>query len=64
MDEPYIAVLCAAPFERTLAFEDEFNDNFDRWLDSLDAESREAAMAIGLAINPDQALFPVSRAGL
>ena len=60
VDEAYIAVLCAAPFERTFAFEDEFNDDFDRWLDSLDAESREAAMALGLDINPDQTLFPIS----
>ena len=69
VDEAYIAVLCAAPFERTFAFEDEFNDDFDRWLDSMDAESRETAMALGLDINPDQTLFPVSlfpisRAGL
>ena len=64
VDEAYIAVLCAAPFERTFAFEDEFNDDFDRWLDSLDAESREAAMVLGLEINPDQTLFPISLAGL
>ena len=64
VDEAYIAVLCAAPFERTFAFEDEFNDDFDRWLDSLDAESRETAMVLGLEINPDQTLFPISLAGL
>ena len=64
MDEAYIAVLCAAPFERTFAFEDEFNDDLDRWFDSMDAENRDAAMAIGLAINPDQTLFPISLASL
>ena len=60
VDEAYIAVLCAAPFERTLAFEDDFNGDRRRWFASLDAESREAAMAIGLDINPDQTLFPIS----
>ena len=60
VDEAYIAVLCAAPFERTFAFEDEFNGDFDRWLDSMDAESREEAMVLGLDINPDQTLFPIS----
>ena len=60
VDEAYIAVLCAAPFERTLAFEDDFNGDRRRWFDSLDAESREVAMAIGLDINWDQTLFPVS----
>ena len=60
VDEAYIAVLCAAPFERTLAFEDEFNGDRRRWFASLDAESREEAMAIGLDINWDQTLFPVS----
>ena len=60
VDEAYIAVLCAAPFERTLAFEDEFNGDRRRWFDSLDAESREVATAIGLDINWDQTMFPVS----
>ena len=60
VDEAYIAVLCAAPFERTFAFEDDFNGDRRRWFASLDAESREAAMAIGLDINPDQTLFPIS----
>ena len=60
VDEAYIAVLCAAPFERTLAFEDEFNGDRRRWFDSLDAEIREVAMAIGLDINWDQTMFPVS----
>ena len=60
VDEPYIAVLCAAPAERTFAFQDDFNSDFDRWLGCMDAENREAAMAIGLAINWDQTLFPVS----
>ena len=60
VDEAYIAVLCAGPFERTFAFEDDFNGDRRRWFASLDAESREAAMAIGLDINPDQTLFPIS----
>ena len=60
VDEAYIAVLCAAPAERTFAFEDEFNGDRRRWVAGLDAESREAAMAIGLDVNWDQTLFPVS----
>ena len=60
VDEAYIAVLCAAPAERTFAFEDDFNGDRRRWLAGLDAESREAARAIGLDVNWDQALFPVS----
>ena len=60
VDEPYIAVLCAAPAERTFAFEDGLNDDLDQWFAGLDVESREAAMALGLDINWDQTLFPVS----
>ncbi len=60
VDEAYIAVLCAAPFERTFAFHRSLSDARLRWFDSMDAESRESAMAIGLDINPDQAMFPIS----
>ena len=44
-------VMCAAPAERTFAFEDDFNGDRQRWLAGLDAESREAARAIGLDVN-------------
>ena len=64
VDEAYIAVLCAAPFERTLAFHRSLNGDRKRWRAGLDAESREAAMDLMLTISPDQTLFPVSRAGL
>ncbi len=64
VDEAYIAVLCAAPFERTFAFHRSLNGDRKRWRAGMDAETQEAAMAIGLAISPDQTLFPVSRAGL
>ena len=64
IDEAYIAVLCAVPAERTFAFEDGFNNDLDRWFASLDAKSREAAMALGLDINWDQTRFPVSLADL
>ncbi len=60
VDEAYIAVLCAAPFERTLAFHRSLSDDRRRWFDSMDAESREAAMDLRLSINPDQTLFPIS----
>ena len=60
VDEAYIAVLCAAPFERTLAFHRSLNGARERWRAGLDAESREAAMDLMLAINPDQTLFPIS----
>ena len=60
VDEAYIAVLCAAPFERTLAFHRSLGDDRRRWRAGMDAETQEAAMAIGLDINPDQTLFPVS----
>ena len=60
VDEAYIAVLCAAPFERTLAFGDGLNDDLRRWFASMDAESEEAARDLMLAINPDQTLFPIS----
>ena len=60
VDEAYIAVLCAAPFERTLAFHRSLNGARRRWFDSLDAETRETAMDLRLSINPDQTLFPIS----
>ena len=64
VDEAYIAVLCAAPAERTFAFGDGLNDDLDRWFATLDAHDREAAMSIGLHINWDQTRFPVSIADL
>ena len=60
VDEAYIAVLCAAPFERTLAFHRSLGGDRRRWRAGMDAETLEAAMAIGLDINPDQTLFPIS----
>ena len=60
VDEAYVAVLCAAPFERTLAFHRSLGDDRRRWRAGMDAETQEAAMAIGLDINPDQTLFPIS----
>jgi len=64
VDEAYIAVLCAAPAERTFAFGDGLNDDLDRWFATLDARDREAAMSTGLRINWDQTRFPVSIADL
>ena len=64
VDEAYIAVLCAAPAERTFAFGDGLNDDLDRWFATLDAHDREAAMGIGLHINWNQTHFPVSIADL
>ena len=64
VDEAYVAVLCAAPAERTFAFGDGLNDDLDRWFARLDAHDREAAMSIGLHINWDQTRFPVSIADL
>ena len=64
VDEAYVAVLCAAPAERTFAFGDGLNDDLDRWFATLDAHDREAAMSIGLRINWDQTRFPVSIADL
>ena len=60
VDEAYIAVLCAAPFERTFAFGDGLSGDLRRWFASMDAESEEAARDLMLAINPDQTLFPIS----
>ena len=60
IDEAYIAVLCAAPAERTFAFHRSLSDNRKRWRAGMDAKSREAAMALGLDINWDQTRFPVS----
>ena len=53
VDEAYIAVLCAAPFERTLAFHRSLGGDRRRWFDSLDEETRETAMHLRLTINPD-----------
>ena len=60
VDEAYIAVLCAAPFERTFAFHRSLSDARMRWFGGMDAETREAAMDLRLSINPDQTLFPIS----
>ena len=64
VDEAYVAVLCAAPAERTFAFDDGLDDDLDRWFATLDAHKRETAMSIGLEINWDQTRFPVSIADL
>ena len=60
VDEAYIAVLCAAPAERTFAFHRSLGDDRRRWRAGMDAESRDAAMDLMLTINPDQTLFPIS----
>ncbi len=64
IDEAYIAVLCAAPAERTFAFHESLNDDRKRWRAGMDAESHEAALNLMLSINWDQTLFPVSLADL
>ena len=64
VDEAYIVVLCAAPAEQTFAFHRGLSDDRRRWRDGMDAESREAAIAIGVEINWNQTLFPVSIADL
>ena len=64
VDEAYVVVLCAAPAERTFAFGDRIDDDLDRWFAGMDEESRETAMSLGLEINWDQTLFPVSIADL
>ncbi len=64
VDEAYVAVLCAAPAERTFAFGDGLNDDLDQWFATLDASDRETAMSLGLRINWDQTRFPVSIAAL
>ena len=64
VDEAYVAVLCAAPAERTFAFQRGFNDDLRRWRAGMDAESREAAISLGLHINWNQTRFPVSIADL
>ena len=64
VDEAYVAVLCAAPAERTFALGDGLNDDLDRWFATLDASDRETAMGLGLEINWDQTRFPVSIAAL
>ncbi len=64
VDEAYVVVLCAAPAERTFAFDDGLDDDLDQWFATLDAHNRETAMSIGLDINWDQTRFPVSIAAL
>ena len=64
VDEAYVAVLCAAPAERTFAFGDGLNDDLDQWFATLDASDRETAMGLGLEINWNQTRFPVSIAAL
>ena len=64
VDEAYVAVLCAAPAERTFAFDGGLDGDLDRWFATLDASDRETAMSIGLEINWNQTLFPVSIADL
>ena len=64
VDEAYVVVLCAAPAERTFAFDDGLDDDLDQWFATLDAHNRETAMSIGLDINWDQTRFPVSIADL
>ena len=64
VDEAYVAVLCAAPAERTFAFGDGLNDDLDQWVATLDASDRETAMSLGLEVNWDQTRFPVSIADL
>ena len=64
VDEAYVAVLCAAPAERTFAFGDGLNDDLDQWFATLDASDRETAMSHGLEVNWNQTLFPVSIADL
>ncbi len=62
--EAYVAVLCAAPAERTFAFHRGLSDDRRRWRAGMDAESREAATNLMLSVNWDQTLFPVSIADL
>ena len=64
VDEAYVAVLCAAPAERTFAFQRSISDDRKRWRAGMDAESKEASISLGLHINWDQTLFPVSIADL
>jgi len=64
VDEAYVAVLCAAPAERTFAFGDGLDADLDQWFAALDASDRETAMSLGLEINWNQTLFPVSIADL
>ena len=64
VDEAYIAVLCAAPAERTFAFQRGLNEDRKRWRAGMDAETREAAINLMLSVKWDQTLFPVSLADL
>ena len=64
VDEACVAVLCAAPAERTFAFHRGLGEDRKRWRAGMDAESKEAAMSLGLEINWNQTRFPVSIADL
>ncbi len=64
VDEAYVAVLCAAPAERTFAFHRGLGEDRKRWRAGMDAESKEASMSLGLEINWNQTRFPVSIADL
>ena len=64
VDEAYVAVLCAAPAERTFAFHRGLSDDRKSWRVGMDAESKEASMSLGLEINWNQTRFPVSIADL
>ena len=64
VDEACVAVLCAAPAERTFAFHRGLGEDRRRWRDGMDAESKEASMSLGLEINWNQTRFPVSIADL
>ena len=64
VDEACVAVLCAAPAERTFAFHRGLSEDRRRWRVGMDAESKEASMNLGLEINWNQTLFPVSIADL
>ena len=64
VDEACVAVLCAAPAERTFAFHRGLSEDRRRWRAGMDAESKEAAMSLGLEINWNQTRFPVSIADL
>ncbi len=60
VDEACVAVLCAAPAERTFAFHRGLGEDRRRWRAGMDAESKEASMSLGLEINWNQTRFPVS----
>ena len=64
IDEACVAVLCAAPAERTFAFHRGLSEDRKRWRVGMDAESKEASMSLGLEVNWNQTRFPVSIADL